>query len=149
MGTAKVIFLSGLYIILGVYTVGFNKANDAVRTVANSGATFNQAAQIAQTSLQFAVKDLPYSSMPTSSYSMHNVAMMGGTASYSTDFNGLPANQLRVTASGTYNGQTVTTVTILKYVYTQPLSGPKKRWNSWQVVQTNMNTNSLGSTIWN
>ncbi len=148
MGTAKVIFLSGLYIILGVYTVGFNKANDAVRSVANSGATFNQADQIARTGLQYAVRDLG-TSMPTTMPAMHNASMMGGTAAYTTDVNGLPANQVRITASGTYNGQTVTTMTIVKLMYMQPESGAKKRWNSWQVVQVGMNSASLGSTIWN
>ncbi len=148
MGTAKVIFLSGLYIIMGVYTVGFNKANTSVRNIADYQASHVEAAQIAQTGVQFAVRDLG-TSMPSTLPSTTGLTMMGGSMSYNCDNSGLPADQARITAVGTYNGQQVTTIAIVKLMATLPDDGGKFRWNSWQIVQIQTLPETRALSTWN
>ncbi len=148
MGTAKVIFLSGLYIIMGVYTVGFNKANTSVRNIANYQASRVEAAQIAQTGIQYAVRDLG-TAMPSTLPFSGNVTMMGGSMSYTSDNAGLPADQARVTAVGTYNGEQVTTIAIVKLMNSLPDAGGKHRWNSWQIVQIQTLPETRALSTWN
>lgn len=114
MGTSKIVMGAGVYIIIGMYALGFRAADQAVYTVAKSEAFHDQARQIANVGTKFAVGDMGSNSAPA--FPSGTVSLIGGTVTYTGDRPaGLTASQVRVTSSGTYNGYQVTVVAILSY----------------------------------
>lgn len=114
MGTSKIVMGAGVYVIIGLYALGFGTADQAVYTIAKSQAFHDQARQIAHAGTKFAVGDIGSNSAPA--FPSGTVSLIGGTVTYTGDRPaGLTASQLRVTSSGTYNGYHVTVVAILVY----------------------------------
>jgi hypothetical protein len=106
---------AGVYVIIGLYALGFNAADQAVYNVGRSEAFHDQAMQIANVGMRFAIGDLGYDSSP-SSFPAGNVNLIGGTVTYTGDHPvELTPSQVRVTSVGIYNGYQVTIIAILQY----------------------------------
>ena len=114
MGTSKIVAGAGVYVIIGLYALGFNAADQAVYNVGRSEAFHDQARQIAYVGMRFATGDMGSSSSPA--FPSGTVNLIGGSVTYTGDRPaGLSTSQVRVTSVGTYNGYTVTIVSILWY----------------------------------
>ena len=126
MGTSKIVAGAGVYVIIGLYALGFNSADQAVYSVGRSEAYHDQARQIANVGMRFAMGDMGSSSNPA--LPSGNISLIGGSVSYTGDRPaGLTASQVRVTSQSTYNGYHVTIVAILQW------NGVK--WNVQRVYQ--------------
>lgn len=114
MGTSKIVMGAGLFVMIGLYALGFNTADQAVYNVGKSQAYHDQARQIAYVGMRFAVGDMGSNggaSLPTG-----NINLMNGNVNYAGDRPaGVSGSQARVTSVGTYNGFQVTIVAILQY----------------------------------
>lgn len=114
MGTSKIVAGAGVYVIIGLYALGFSAADQAVYNVGRTEAYHDQARQIANVGMRFAVGDMGSSSNPA--FPSGNVNLIGGSVSYTGDRPaGLTLSQVRVTSVSTYNGYHVTIVAILQY----------------------------------
>jgi len=126
VGTSKIVAGAGVYVIIGLYALGFNSADQAVYSVGRSEAYHDQARQIANVGMRFAMGDMGSSSNPA--LPSGNISLIGGSVSYTGDRPaGLTASQVRVTSQSTYNGYHVTIVAILQW------NGVK--WNVQRVYQ--------------
>jgi hypothetical protein len=105
---------AGVQVILGLYVLGFNVADQAVSEASQSQAYYDQTRQIADVGMRFATGDMGsnlFHALPSG-----NVSLIGGNVTYTGDRPpGFPGSQLRVTSVGTYNDYTVTIVAILKH----------------------------------
>lgn len=114
MGTSKIVAGAGVYVIIGLYALGFNTADQAVYNIGRSEAFHDQARQIAYVGMRFAMGDMGSNSL--AALPSGNVTMIGGNVAYTGDRPAdLSTSQVRVTSVGTYNGYTVTIVAILQY----------------------------------
>ncbi len=116
MGTSKIVMLSGVYLILGMYTVGFTAADRNNSSISESVANSIQAEQIARTGISLAMTKMggTYSSS-TYAYTNQNASVMSGTVVYSASQTGLPSSQSQVTSTGTFSGKTVTIKAVFSY----------------------------------
>jgi hypothetical protein len=114
MGTSKIVMGAGVYVIIGLYALGFNAADQAVYNVGRSEAFHDQARQIAYVGMRFSMGDMGSNSSPAIPSGAVN--LIGGSVTYTGDRPAsLATSQVRVTSVGTYNGYTVTIVAILQY----------------------------------
>ena len=114
MGTSKVIIGLGVYAVIGLYAMAFNTADLSVNNTSQAQAYHDQARQIANVGVKFAIGDAGASTSP--SLSTTTVSLMNGGVTYVTDRpTGVAANQMRVTSTGSYNSYAVTMVAILYY----------------------------------
>lgn len=116
MGSSKIIMLSGVYLILGFYTLSFNRVDEANFSTANSTASQMQAEQLARTGLSFALTYMAdnssINSFATRTFSTSN----GGTITYSADRpSSFPLTQSQIVAVGTFNGKQVTMTAVFHY----------------------------------
>ena len=86
MGTSKISLISGVYIILGLYTFAFNNSDETVSKLAYTAGNQTQAEQLAKTGLSLALLKL-YSYNPSTNYSYtyfstQNASSMGGSVTY-------------------------------------------------------------------
>jgi len=113
MGSSKIIMLSGVYLILGFYTVSFYQADRtnsvSVEAVANSV----QAEQLARTGISMALADMG-SSSTTKSFAAKSVSMTNGTITYSASTTGI-SSQSKITSTAVFNGRTITMTAIFSY----------------------------------
>jgi hypothetical protein len=115
MGTSKVILASGMFVIIGMYSLAFRTADNASFTVAQAQAFRNQATQIALAGVRFASVDLGNRESPGVLPS-GTVNLMGGSTTYVTDRPaGYPVTQVRVTSTGNYGGHSITTVAVMNW----------------------------------
>jgi hypothetical protein len=114
VGTSKIVAGAGVYVIIGLYALGFSAADQAVYNVGRSEAFHDQARQIANVGMRFAMGDMGSSSTPA--LPSGTVSLIGGSVSYTGDRPaGLTTSQVRVTSQSTYNGYQVTIVAILQW----------------------------------
>jgi hypothetical protein len=106
--------LSGIYLILGMYTVSFTSADNTNSVIAESVANSVQAEQIARTGISLALSKMG-GSLATSSYTDQNAAVMNGSVVYSASQTGLPATQSQITSIATFSGKTVTVKALFSY----------------------------------
>lgn len=112
MGTSKVILLSGIYLILGFYTVSFTAADETNFSSALTVATESQAEQLAKTGISLALQRFA-NNLAMTSIGTTNVSTMGGSVVYSASQPvSFPATQTQVVSTGTYNGVTVETTAV-------------------------------------
>lgn len=118
MGTSKGVLLSGVALVVGMYTVAIKKA-DRLNAEAVETRTFQlQSEDIARTGLRFAVRRLEiyesYWSLYTSpsNYSK-TLDLFGGTLTYVIEPIGSPG-YAKITATGVFNGKTATVVANVK-----------------------------------
>ena len=103
MGSSKIIMLTGVYLMLGMYTVSFDAAHQSNFDLAASTATAVQAEQIARTGISLAMTKMGASSA-TNSFSDNTASLLNGTVTYSAIGN---SSQSEITSTSTYNGKTV------------------------------------------
>ena len=105
---------AGVYIIIGLYALGFNTADQAVYNIGRAQAFHDQARQIAGAGVRFAIGDAGSNS--SASFPTGTVNLIGGSVNYTADRPaGYAANQMRVTSRGTYNSNQVTMVALIQY----------------------------------
>ena len=116
MGTSKIAMLSGVYLILGMYTISFTAADRNNSSIAESVANSIQAEQIARTGILLAMTKMGGTySTSTCSYTDQNASVMNGSVIYSASQTGLPSSQSQVTSTGTFAGKTVTIKAVFSY----------------------------------
>ncbi len=116
MGTSKIAMLSGVYLILGMYTISFTAADRNNSSIAESVANSIQAEQIARTGISLAMTKMGGTySTSTCSYTDQNASVMNGSVVYSASQTDLPSSQSQVTSTGTFAGKTVTIKAVFSY----------------------------------
>ena len=114
MGSSKIIMLSGIYLILGFYTVGFGVADESNFALASQVATQVQAEQIARTGLSLAMTKVGgTNSVGNRTYSELTASVMNGSVKYKAD--ALSSTQSQITSTGTFNGKTVVVKAVFVY----------------------------------
>ena len=107
MGTSRIIFASGVFVIIGMYSLSFQTADKATSAVALAQAYHGQAEQNALAGVKFATVDMGnhQNLLPSST-----VNLMGGSVNYSTAkiTPATPYTKVKVTATGTYGGHSIT-----------------------------------------
>jgi hypothetical protein len=112
MGTSKVILLSGIYLILGFYTVSFTAADETNFSSALTVATKSQAEQLSKTGVSLALQRFA-NNLAMTSIGTTNVSTLGGSVEYSASQPvSFPATQTQIISTGTYNGVTVQTTAV-------------------------------------
>lgn len=110
----NVIYGAGVYLIIGLYALGFETANKAVYDSAKTQAARDQAREIANAGVRFAIGDV--GSNKVAPYPSGNVSLMNGSVAYTGDHPAsLPSSQMRIVSTGTYNGHSVIEEAILEY----------------------------------
>lgn len=132
MGNSRVIFVGAVSIILGLYSVGLQKAERAVERVGEIHAYQMQAEEIAKGAIALAINKLG-TSKPASLPTLSNLSMFGGTASYVVDDAGLSSDEARITAQGIYKGHQVSRVAVVRL--TSTTISKKKKWSNWETVK--------------
>jgi len=114
VGTSKVIIGLGAYVMIGMYALLFTSTDQAIYNVAQSQAFHDDARQISNAGVKFALGDIGGDS--GASFPSSTVSFNGGSVMYTADRPaGLSGTQMRVTSTGTYNGFQVTMIAILQY----------------------------------
>ncbi|MEW6062033.1 MAG: hypothetical protein AB1600_08855 [Bacteroidota bacterium] len=115
MGTSKAIMLSGVYVILGFYTISFNRVNETNFTNAVSVTSVNQAEHLAQTGLSLAQTYMGNNAV-LYYFPARSLTTMGGTVTYNAERPAsFPTTQTQVTATGMYNGKQVVMTAVFHY----------------------------------
>jgi hypothetical protein len=122
MGTSKITLISGVYIILGLYTLSFNTADEATSKIAYTAGNKAQAEQLARTGVYLAqLKLYNYSpstwyQYPYTYFGTQNRSTMGGSVSYSAAIQpSLASNERQIVATGTIGTTQVTAKVIVQY----------------------------------
>ena len=114
MGTSKVIIGLGAYVMIGMYALLFTSTDQAIYNVAQSQAFHDDARQISNAGVKFALGDVGGNS--GAAFPSSTVGFNGGSVTYVGDRpSGLTGTQMRVTSTGSFNGFQVTMVAILQY----------------------------------
>ncbi len=115
MGTSKIVMLSGVYVILGFYTISFNRADETNFSTALNAASSAQAEQLARTGISLALAYMADNSS-LYSFSTQSLSTMGGSVEYAASHPALfPATQSEVTTTGTFNGKQVVMTAVFHY----------------------------------
>ena len=100
---AKVIFASGVFVIIGIYSLSLKTADEASFRVAKGQALHNQAVQIALAGIGFARVDLGDDGTPGGLPSSQTVSLLDGTVTYKIQRPaGYPGDRLQVISTGTF-----------------------------------------------
>ena len=113
MGSSKIIMLSGVYLILGFYTVSFYQAERTNSLTVEAVANSVQAEQLARTGISMALVEMG-SSSTTTSFSTKTVSMTGGSVTYSATTTAI-TSQSKITSTADFNGRTVSMTAIFSY----------------------------------
>ncbi|MCK9407499.1 MAG: hypothetical protein WCX28_13485 [Bacteriovoracaceae bacterium] len=110
MGSSKIIMLSGVYLILGFYTVSFYQAERTNSITVEAVANTVQAEQLARTGISLALSKMgdKYS---TPNFS-ENVTMSGGTIEYSAVRLG---SQSTITSTATFNSREISMTALFTF----------------------------------
>ena len=120
MGTSKISLISGVYIILGLYTFAFNNSDETVSKLAYTAGNQTQAEQLAKTGLSLALLKLyyynPSTNYSSTYFSTQNASSMGGSVTYKASVvSGLASDERQVVATGTIGNTTVTVTAVVHY----------------------------------
>ena len=116
MGTSRIIFASGVFVIIGMYSLSFQTADKATSAVALAQAYHGQAEQIALAGAKFASVDLGSNPTPAV-FPSSSVNLMGGNVSYQGDRPaGMPSSKMRITTVGTYGGHSITYIATVEFI---------------------------------
>lgn len=115
MGSSKVILLSGVYLILGFYTLSFNSTNEANFSNALSVASSLQTEQLARTGLALSLQKLG-NNPAVYSFAEETLQMNNGTITYQANRPvGFPATQTQVVSTALFNNQEVTMTAVYHF----------------------------------
>ena len=112
MGSSKIIMLSGIYMILGMYSVSFDAAHQSNFDLASKTASSIQAEQIARTGIALAMTRMGGNSS-VYSYSS-SASVLNGTVNYSATGN---SSQSQITSTASFNGKTVVVKATVVYYH--------------------------------
>jgi len=128
-GTSKIVLLTGVYLIIGLYSLGFNRADESVNRVMIAEANMNQSEQIALAGIRMGMNEIA-PVIGSSAFSTRTANIFKGQASYRGDVpSSLSSTESRITSTGTLNGHSVTMVAIINLynghwritrIYSQP-----------------------------
>ena len=114
MGTSKIIIGLGAYVMIGMYALLFTSTDQAIYNVAQSQAFHDDARQISNAGVKFALGDVGGSS--GASFPSNTVSFNGGSVTYTGSRpTGLSSAQMQITSTGTYNGFQITVVAVLQF----------------------------------
>jgi hypothetical protein len=114
MGTSKIIMLSGIYLILGIYSVGFDVADETNFQLSANNANAVQAEQIARSGISLAMTNMGADSL-MHTYNEITTEVMCGSVVYSASQIGLPSSQSQIVSTGNFNGKTVVVKAVVIY----------------------------------
>lgn len=115
MGSSKIILLSGVYLILGFYTLSFQRVDENNFTSTITASSKMQAEQYAQIGLSLALTTMANNSSMYS-FSPRTFSTAGGTVMYSASRPaGFPSTQTQVIAIGIHNGKQVTMTAVYHF----------------------------------
>lgn len=115
MGTSKILLLTGVYAILGVYTVNFSSADQANFSRALEVSSTLQSEQLATAGVSIALTELG-SDASKSSISTRRVTMLGGTVTISAERPlSYPATLTQVVSTGLFNNEQVRITSVMQY----------------------------------
>lgn len=134
MGNSRVIFVGAVSVIMGLYTVGLQKAERAVGRIGEVHAYQMQAEEIARSGVSLAINKMGQSK-PAKLPKLNGLSIFGGTVSYVVDDSGLPAEQARITAVGTFQGHQVTRTAVVALTGTTGGGKKKKKWSNWEILK--------------
>ncbi len=133
MGTSKVIFISGLCIIIGVYSYNFRHADSGAVMRSDALAKRIQAEEIAKSGIQHAINKLG-TAKPDQMPKLRKRSLYGGVLNYVCDDSGLEGDRIRITSSGAIGGVAITRIAVVNLESTTVSTGRRKRtWNQWVV----------------
>ncbi|MFA6468600.1 MAG: hypothetical protein WCW35_06870 [Bacteroidota bacterium] len=112
MGSSKVIMLSGVYLMLGMYNVSFYQADRLNSTAVEAVANAVQAEQLARTGISIAVTTMA-DDVSKNTLGQQTVSFTNGTITYQAWI--LSGTQSKVTSTGTFNGKTVTMKAVVSF----------------------------------
>jgi hypothetical protein len=132
MGASKVIFASGVFVIIGMYSLSFRTADNVNATVALAQAYYTQADQIALAGAKFADVDLGGNAaaplIPATT-----VSLMGGSVTYKTERPaGYSATQMKLTTIGSFSAYDVVQSKTITYNVTY-YGTMEYVWPHWSV----------------
>lgn len=120
--------LSGVYLIVGFYTVSFYQADVLNSSTVEAVANNVQAEQLARSGVSLAMAAMADDGAMTS-FAEQSVNASNGTIEYKAE--ALTATTSKITSTGTFNGKTVTVTAVFNYndgrwryqqVYLSPIS---------------------------
>lgn len=115
MGTSKILLLTGVYAILGVYTVNFSGVDQANYSRALEVSSTLQSEQLATAGVSIALTELG-SDASKSSISTRRVTMLGGTVTISAERPlSYPATLTQVVSTGLFNNEQVRITSVMQY----------------------------------
>lgn len=112
MGSSKIIMLSGVYLILGFYTVSFYQAERTSSTTVEAVANTVQAEQLARTGISLALVMMG-DDLAVKSFSEQTASMSSGTISYQAT--SLTTTTSEITSTAVFNGRTITMTAVFTY----------------------------------
>lgn len=116
MGTSRVILASGMFVMIGMYSLSFRTADEASFSVANGQSLHIQAAQIALAGIKFARNELHKIQDPKVPTNIDSVSLQGGKVKYVIERpSGYPLKQLKVTSIGTFSNHTIVYISVLTW----------------------------------
>jgi hypothetical protein len=135
MGNTKVIFLSGLCVIIGLYTYNIREADSKAQSASNAHVFRLQAEEVAKSGTQHAINKLG-TAKPNRLPRLSNQSLFGGVLNYRCDDSGLDGDRVRITSSGTVSGHTITRIAVVNLstkVQETMGKGKPKQWNQWEI----------------
>ena len=123
MGTSKTSLITGIYIILGLYTFAFNNTEETTSKLAYTAGNQTQAEQLAKTGVCLALLSLkdydPSVNFDSTYFTTQSQETMGGSVDYNaTVETGLASDERQINSIGTIgSGDTEMQVTMTAIVH--------------------------------
>ncbi|MDP1678469.1 MAG: hypothetical protein Q8L88_16555 [Bacteroidota bacterium] len=106
--------LSGIYLVLGIYSISYEVADETSFQLSANTANEIQAGQIARSGISLAMENMGTDSL-VHTYSDISAEVMCGSVVYSASQIGLPLSQSEITSTGTFNDKTVVVKAVFVY----------------------------------
>jgi hypothetical protein len=106
MGSSKIIMLSGVYLILGMYSISFNNYDGASFDLAAKTASAVQAEQIARTGISLALANMANRANSASATTINAAVMNGNVTCTVPVFNS--TTQYLISSTAVFNGKSLT-----------------------------------------
>lgn len=115
MGNSKIVMLSGIYLILGMYTLSFHQNDNLNSSSVISVATTVQAEHLAKAGISLALAKMG-SDAALFSYSTQSSTVESGTILYRAEQPvGYPSTDSKITSTGVFSGDTVSVTAVFQY----------------------------------
>ena len=132
MGTSKGILLSGIALVIGLYTSGVKQADGLTASTAVSRVNDVQSYAIARSGLRFALNDLATRSWGSGTWSS-SVNMFGGSLTYTVDNQHYGTGNARIWTTGTFNGKQTKIITDVTKTWSGWVHHSWRRGSMWEI----------------